>query len=67
MITQEKAFENLARMIPTSQHQQEYLSRVTNNYYPAHERYRSWLQLLGLIETWVMTHDRRTTLQKYSD
>ncbi len=56
MVTQEKAFENLAKMIPISQ--QEYLSRATNNYYPTHERYRSWLQLLGLIETWVMIHDR---------
>lgn len=55
MITQEKAFENLARIISISQ--QEYLNRVTNNY-PTHERYRSWLQLLGLIETWVITHDR---------
>ena len=57
MITQEKAFENLARMIPISQ--QEYYIRVTNDYYPAHERYRAWLQLLGLIETWVIIHDRR--------
>jgi len=53
MITQEKAFENLARIIPISQ--QEYFKRATNNYYPTHERYRSWL---GLIETWVIIHDR---------
>ncbi len=58
MITQEKAFENLARMIPISINQQEYLNRATNNYYPTHERYRSWLQLIGLIETWVIIHDR---------
>ena len=57
MITEEKAFENLARILPINQ--QEYVNRVTNNYYPAHERYRSWLQLLGLIETWVMIHDRQ--------
>jgi len=57
MITQEKAFENLAKMIPINQ--QEYLSRATNNYYPMHERYRAWLQLLGLIETWVIIHDRQ--------
>lgn len=58
MITQEKAFENLARILPRNQ--QEYLSRVTNYYYPMpiHERHRAWLQLLGLIETWVIIHDR---------
>jgi len=56
VITQEKAFENLARNIPRSK--VEYLKRVANEYYPAHERYRTWLQLLGLIETWVITHDR---------
>lgn len=58
MITQEKAFENLVRTI--SRNQREYLIRATDYYYlmSMHERYRAWLQLLGLIETWVMIHDR---------
>lgn len=56
MITQQKAFENFVRILPISQ--QEYINRVTNSYYPMHERHRAWLQLLGLIETWVIIHDR---------
>lgn len=51
----ENVYKDLAMII--SERNIEYISRLTR-YYPEHEKYRAWLLLLGLIETWTVIHDR---------
>lgn len=54
-MTNENIYKDLAMLI--SERNIEHISRLTK-LYPKHEKYRSWLLLLGLIETWIVIHDR---------